>query len=354
MFRGWVSAVALVLVAPIWSGCLPRTPSELARHETRLIEFGWDMPDPKFLRANVHRMEELPFDGVVVNTGLHAQVFTRRSLPPTAIAEALENLRATPFRRFTDNFLLVWVVPADLGWFEDWTPVFHNLRLVARLAKAGGLRGIFLDTEQYTSPLFAYRKQRERHARSFSEYAARARLQGWEVMRALAVEYPDLTIIVTLAYHAAEYDVAEEADRSEAAYALLPPFLDGLLEGAPETVTLVDGFEFSYGFRREFEFVHGRWLMRHWAPRLSGLRDRHRPLMRVGYGLWLDYQWRSRGWHPAEPGRNHFTPEGFAEALHLALRHTDRYVWVYTEQPNWWTGKNLSPAYRNALGAARR
>ncbi len=346
--------VGALLAALVGAGCLPAIPRESPRDERRVVEFGWDIPDLKFLRANIHRMEQLPFDGVVVNVGLHDRVFSRRPLPAMAIAEPLEDLRATAFRRFTDNFVLIWVVPGDLGWFEDWTPVIENVRLASRLARASGLRGILLDTEHYGSELFSYAQQQARDARSFGEYAARARLRGRDVGRAMGEEYPDLALLVTLAYHAAERDVPEDARRSDATYGLLPAFLDGVLEGMPASATLVDGFEFAYGFTREFEFARARWLIRHWLWRLSAVSDRYRARVQVGFGLWLDYQWRRRGWHPDDPAKNYFTPDAFAAALRLALRHSDRYVWVYTEKPNWWKGENLSPAYVEALSRARR
>lgn len=31
----------------------------------KLIEWGWDEPDTKFMRANIHQMEKFPFDGLV-------------------------------------------------------------------------------------------------------------------------------------------------------------------------------------------------------------------------------------------------------------------------------------------------
>jgi hypothetical protein len=31
----------------------------------KLIEWGWDEPDTKFMRQNVAKMEQLPFDGLI-------------------------------------------------------------------------------------------------------------------------------------------------------------------------------------------------------------------------------------------------------------------------------------------------
>ena len=36
-----------------------------ASRDKKLIEWGWDEPDTKFIRENIQRMEELPFDGLI-------------------------------------------------------------------------------------------------------------------------------------------------------------------------------------------------------------------------------------------------------------------------------------------------
>jgi hypothetical protein len=38
----------------------------------------------------------------------------------------------------------------------------------------------------------------------------------------------------------------------------------------------------------------------------------------------------------------------------LALGATDRYVWIYSERPRWWTAERLPPAYVEALTRARQ
>ena len=44
------------------------TPLALADHfleNKKIIEWGWDEPDPKFMRENIEQMEQIPFDGLV-------------------------------------------------------------------------------------------------------------------------------------------------------------------------------------------------------------------------------------------------------------------------------------------------
>jgi hypothetical protein len=83
--------------------------------EKKLIEFGWDIPSPAFLRQNIARMEQVPFDGVVLSARyrlpdgkegtLDWECFGAEKLDGKLFDPAIADLRATRFRRFTDNFL---------------------------------------------------------------------------------------------------------------------------------------------------------------------------------------------------------------------------------------------------------
>ena len=73
----------------------------------------------------------------------------------------------------------------------------------------------------------------------------------------------------------------------------------------------------------------------------------------VGFGVWLDWNSGKLGWHD-DPSENWFSAEEFERALRQAMTQTDRYVWVYSERLNWWTGENLPRVYLRALEAAKR
>src|SRR5262245_1647817 len=81
----------------------------------KLIEFGWDEPSTAFLREHIAEMEQTPFDGVVFNVhyknaqGADAVLewtgFGATAIPWEAFEPALADLKATRFRRFSDNFV---------------------------------------------------------------------------------------------------------------------------------------------------------------------------------------------------------------------------------------------------------
>lgn len=67
----------------------------------------------------------------------------------------------------------------------------------------------------------------------------------------------------------------------------------------------------------------------------------------------MDCNWRQVGWSVDDFTKNHFTPEAFANSVRLALKASDQYVWIYTEQPRWWPRDKLPQAYIDAVKAAQ-
>src|SRR5436305_1343261 len=139
-------------------------------------------------------MERAPFDGCVFHVLVPSaqrgpENFTwlcwgKRAFTEAELRPARDDLKATPVRRFTHNFLRFNTTPADLDWFDDFSAVVTNARLAARVAREGKCRGILLDVEEYGGKLFTYRRQRDAKKKSWDEYAAQARRRGGEVMTA--------------------------------------------------------------------------------------------------------------------------------------------------------------------------
>jgi hypothetical protein len=117
----------------------------------KLIEWGWDEPDTKFMRANIQQMEQFPFDGLVfhVNGGLTWEIWGSRRFSLNDFKPALDDLAATKFRRFTDRFLRVNVTPGKVDWFDDpaWATVLNNSGVAAQVAKQGRCKGFMFDVD---------------------------------------------------------------------------------------------------------------------------------------------------------------------------------------------------------------
>lgn len=291
----------------------------------QLIEFGWDEPDTGFLRRHINAMEQTPFDGCVFHahfTGPDGQTgnFTwsgwgQRAFAEAELEAALDDLRATPFRRFTEDFLRFNTTPADVDWFDDFAPILANARLAARVARRGKCRGLLLDIEQYQGKLFDYRAQRDAKTKPWDEYAAQVRRRGREVMEAFQEGYPDLTVLLTFGY-SLPWAPSEGGKRApaECGYGLLAPFLDGMVEEARGKTRLVDGYELSYGYREPARFAAARRTMAEGLLPLVADAAKSRRVLSNGFGLWMDHDWRHRGWDVEDVSRTTSRPRRWRRA----------------------------------------
>lgn len=340
-----------------------------ARTEKKLIEFGWDEPDTAFMRKHLEAMERTPFDGCVfhINYGrpngksgaFTWQCWGREAFTEADVRGAIEDLKATPFKRFRHNFLRFNVTPGNVDWFDDFAAVLGNARLAARVAKEGGCPGLLFDIEQYNDQLFDYARQRDAKTKSWEVYAEQARRRGREVMEAMQAGYPGLTVFLTFGYCLpwSESNGLKRPLRA-CSYGLLAPFLDGMLSAAAGKTRFIDGYESAYGHFEAKKFEQSARLMREDLLAITADRERYRRFFTISFGLWLDHDWRKAGWNADDPAKNVHTPEKFEALTRTALQTADEYVWIYSETPRWWTeeGKplKLPQAYDRALREARR
>jgi len=335
----------------------------------KLIEFGWGEPDPRFMREHIAELQASPFDGCVFHVNYRLPNGTERNFTwdlwgrSRFTAEVLDSARAdlmaTRFGRFRENFLRVNVTPGDLDWFEDHGAVMSNLELAARLAKVGGCPGILLDTEPYRGPLWDFHAQTKAHPHSLDELSAQVRRRGAEAMAALERGYPGLTVFLTFGYsEPLTQSVGYRKPVADTRYALLVPFLDGMFGAASDSVVIVDGHEGSYSYRDPAQFAAMADTLHRAVRRIVAQPERYSRLLSVGFGIWLDLNSDHVGWHTDHPESNYFTPAAFATSVQAALDHADRYVWIYSQVPRWWTAEGgrqkLPAAYDSALRAVHR
>ena len=371
--RCWVTrallAMLLIYALPAYAEMGPRIGPD-----KKIIKCGQDMPDAKYLRERVREMERLPFDGVVID--LTAEIDGKRErlwlrwfgperISQDLVADSIVDLKATEFRRFTDNFL--WIssqsghLPAP-GWWDDeaWAKIVANMTLAARIARECGLSGILLDTEQYgvrawshymmrfdfsdphVQELAMVRRGQLKRAHTYEEFAVAARQRGRDIMRAMCEEYPEITLLVIPGvHHSAKRRVGRGQRKcpdekleglASSDEGVLAPFGDGLLEGAGDRATLIDGCEDTYPFTVNQRFADARAYIEN-ARDASAVPQLYGQRMKVGFGLMLDYEYALHGWNrePENFGRNHFTPADFENALYYAMLNSDRYVWIWNE-----------------------
>jgi hypothetical protein len=358
-----------------------------------LIEWGWDEPDQSFLGAHVAVMERKPFDGVVLH-------LTLPDIPPDAanfswhlpdhryhwqeLQPAVGALRTVPFRRFTHNFVRVNLNsstrPLDLLDDDTWDALLGNLRLAARAAREGGLRGLMIDPEAYADAgpsdgrprfnVFDYARRTVRGA-PFEAYRSAAFRRGRQAAVVLGNEAPHLVLLFAFAY---SVPCSSTKPQDEQAYGLLPAFVDGILVAKPRETVVVEGHEPSYPFRYCHQFQEAYRRVRQECGRLSSVPQLYDRDLRLGFGIWMDngsgepcapYRKEGRPCPWADPtlypeeARHRVDPRLFGEAVASALDLADGYVWIYSEEPKWWgpgrrEGENLPAEFVQAIEQARQ
>ncbi len=331
----------------------------------KLIDYGWGSPDTAYYRAHLKDLEKIPFDGLVLSV-----MKLKGNDPPDNMGwcafgagvkftaedcqHAIDDLKASKSKRFTDNFIQV-VTSGNVDWFDPgWPQIATNAALLARIAKQGGCKGIMLDAEQYNQFkmwTYATLPEKLKAAHTYEEYQAKVRERGREFIQALNQEYRDLTILMLFGpslTHLAQ----GEGKLKDSPYSLLAVFCDGMAEAATPKTTLIDGFEFSYGYRTLDKFAKGRATILNSANQ-SLNPDALRKRLRVGFGIWADNDSLKRGWHPEDFSKNYYTPSQLQTSLNHALNASDHYVWVYSERLRWWTG-TAPKEYVEALSLAKK
>ena len=358
-----LSSWAALLLLPVCT--TPGTARDLPAK--KLIEYGWDVPDTAFVRERVREMEKIPFDGVVIKVQtepkgevgprvLGWEVFSKNRFQPEDYEHAIADLNATKFKRFTDNFIQVIAYPGDVDWFDpEWPSIAHNAACLAKVAKLGGCAGIMFDPEHYGKHIiFSYKHlpDDKKAAHTYDQYFAKVKERGKEFIRAINKEFPDVAILC-LYGSCMPYLQSRGTALVNTDYSLLLAFYDGICQAATPGTTLVDGHEWSYGYRTLNEFKEGRKTVLERSKTISTSPKAFERHVRAGFGVWADWNSGSLGWHPEDFSQNYFSPNGLRASLNYALESADKYVWVYSERLRWWDF-NVPDPYVKALADAKK
>ena len=335
------------------------TGKSLPAHK-KLIAFAVNAVEPAYLRKHIEELERvLPLDGLVifvypndwgqVRNGQEALFFGGRRFASNDFSNALADLKATRFNRFTDNFIQCgasavgsWVTKkvedGNMDWFApNWSVVAQNGAVAARLAKEAGFKGIFLDLEYYKgglgpwNNLFDHNARPDKDKRSLAEVEAQVRLRGQEWMQAVVESYPDITIIIIPSSGWERHNMVE-------------PFVRGMLERRGKA-TLIDGGEGGYSMvaPRAFSELRERAESCH-------RKDKLFKSMQYAFGVWVDPTPNAfGGWHtnPVDFHKNYRSPTELAHTLHGALAAADRYAWIYVWHPDVWYNPTVRPRPMN-------
>lgn len=334
--------------------------------QKKLIEYGWDVPYPDFVRGNIRQMEQRNFfDGIVIRTRggwkNAANVFRLTPANPKEYADDIANLRATRFEQFTDNFILLWgTAEPGWDWFDanHWQSAEHNARLVSKVAKAGQCVGICFDPEPYNANPWRYTDAPHAKAKRFEDYEQRVRYCGAKLMQALQGELPNLRLLtfwLVGSLFGAIADIPDPAERvrklSQHEYALLPAFLNGMLDAVKPTVTIIDGNESAYYYTDAEQYLRAYHLIHQRALTLIAPENRRKYAAQVQAGFALYMDWYYGLWSPERRILGQFLSaeeqaRWFEHNVYHALRTTDEYVWCYSEKVDWWGSQQQQEWFR--------
>lgn len=345
----------------------------------KLIGFGWDLPNPVYLRDHIEKFEkEIPFDGIGVfldreDKRAGRYLFNNEKIDYGYLQQHEDILKGIKFHKFTDNFIYCTTRGDALtDWFDDsaWKNIIHNFAIFARLARKSGFKGLVLDFEQYNHKHFSF-AVRQGEGRTFRETAEQVRKRGRQVMEAMTGEYPDITIFMLFGFSLCSY--AAEADESSSVLpymeaGLLVPFLNGFLDLLNPRTILIDGCE-TDGYKATkpvdyYRILHKMKLLKKLVSPEN--KDKFMTQYHLACSNTLDPYFSTR---PAYKNWNFYSGLTLAQKndklrrnLAYALDISDEYAWTWYEWGKWFGTKpyqglpsweSISPGITQAIFDAK-
>lgn len=335
----------------------------------KLIEYGWDVPTPEYLRDHIGEMEKRPFEGVIFRLpegGGKVFDIGNWEKNKSSLQDQLKIASSIKWNKFTDNFLGMYAA-STMDWYSDsdWTKVLSAVTFNAKVAKAAGCVGIMFDPEPYGTNPWNYPKSKHVDQYSFAQYSEKVYQRGQQFMQAVQSQIPDVKVLMFHQYQML-YSVTHDPDPakrqatlSTANYGLYLSFLNGMLSATNPNAQLIDGNEGSYYYQKPDQFYQAFWQMREGAkinvPKdLKGKYDSNE---KAANALYVDRLFSMRPKTFGYQISAGMTPEErakwFEQNTYYALKTSQKYVWLYSETMNWWTDKGLPPGLQNAVMAAK-
>jgi hypothetical protein len=293
-----------------------------------------------------------------------------------------ERIKVIRAKSTLENNFLVLYGASQMDWFsdEDWKQVEKYLRFAANLAKIGKFKGILWDPEPYKPGKNPWRmsEQPDRVNRTYYDYYLQVRKRGAQFIKIIQDEFPGLTILSLREF--SDYQTAspfsqailplrdKKQSRSTlegAWWALHLPFTLGVIDAIDKDVVFIDGNEEAYYYTSAIEYFKVRNEIFNDTRALipKGLHKKFKANYYLGHAVSVDYiagNWAGllNGFPYRLSGQGKvLTPEQralwFEHNVYYALKSSDEYIWLYTEDANWWTGENIPEGFAEALESAR-
>lgn len=241
-----------------------------------------------------------------------------------------------------------------MDWFsnEDWKWVLRNASLAAKAARAGKCKGLVFDCEPYGTDPWEYKKQVHTEKKNFDIYYDMVRKRGAQFMTVIQKEFPDPVIhtfyLMEFYNHPNRGAVLQDPNPvkrkkrlAEHQWSLYPAFVVGMFEAAGPKTVITDGNEDSYYYQSPAEFFESYHSIHHNGVNLfpPNLHTKYRTHVQSAQALYVDYIF-GLGSHTSTVS---LSPEAkltwFEHNVYYALKTSDRYSWMYSENIDWWQGR---------------
>jgi hypothetical protein len=285
---------------------------------------------------NLSYLESLPFDGIVLDIPATWNVM-KPGVSLDYTSEYTNFIAPLQGKLGKFSFNMVRAVINDPGdLFDDaaWNQATENWRILARLAKDVGAKGIFFDNEEYFDKWLNYPEDYASPTRSKEDYIAQARLRGKQVMEAVMQEFPDINLATLHGPYLSESATPSYVKRQQVGdasdYELSGPFTIGMMEAQNGNARITDGGE-VYQYRTVDDFKNSyTWRDQTIASESvnssfipSSLKSVWSSKLDISFGLYTG-SWPN-------PQADVMNPSIMRTTLANALRVADKFVWIYSD-----------------------
>ena len=384
-------SLRLLIVVPIFlSGLLTGySQGVYPMPEKKLVEFSHKSPTVRQFDEKTEYYNNCPFDGISLKLSKEVaggNIFMVEDWKAVSREEKIkeyETVRSIAGKSQLEENMLVLFGASQIDWFsdEDWRKVEDQLRFAVGLAKQGNLKGILWDPEPYKPGKNPWRliEQPGMENHTWSDYALQVRKRGAQFIQIIQDEFPGVVIFSLREFSdfqtASPFSQAlvpvKDIQKTEENlhgqwWSLHLPFTLGIMDAIDEDVTFIDGNEEAYYYTSAMEYFEVRNVinndMRALIP--EGLHKKYKANYYIGHAISTDYiagNWA--GLLNSFPDR--LTAQGlmltpkqramwFEHNTYYALRTSDKYAWLYSEGPDWWSGEKVPEGFEEALERAKR
>ena len=350
IFAMLLTVFTLYAVEPQISGKQPRP---------KIVAVGTAGPTIDYLIKNHETVEKmLPTDGTVIFLDVPGvlngkptmsnrhNLFANWKWEKKWFEPSLKAFKKIKLKKLTDNFIYVAVTGAKYDMFDDaaWNKVYHNIAIMSWYAKEAGFKGIFLDIEHYTKGQHALFEYNPKGQHSFEETWLKTRERGREFMNALTAEYPDITNLGAFGLSANFAALAADDPMKSlkgSIYGLAVAFYNGIYDVMPKGARLLDGCE-GPGYKASGvqSFLEMSDAFFRNSPQLLSRSNWDKFFNQSGLspGLYLDCYLNEKGFYVIKSPKTSRL-NLFRNNLMLAMKYSQGYIWLYSEQCRWFPAK---------------